>query len=196
MSERANIDKNLKCLNLSFGVIIIILSVFTFLPFMIDNIIREITQIIIISIVLFTSGMTFLAVGIPDNIQKSKARKIGTVIGSLILILGLTIFFIALLVTALEQLIIKILLLIFLIILGIIGVTVPALFLIEREETKKNARSVMYIFGLFIIAFSIVNGMGLSYELWSHEVVIILISITSSFHGIPRTLLYWTGVYK
>lgn len=192
MSERANTDENLKYLNLSFGVILIILSVFTFLSFMMGNI----TQIIIISIVLLTSGMTFLAIAIPDNIQESKARKIGAVVGSLISISGLTIFFIALLVIALEQFIIDILLFIFMIIIGIIGITVPALNIIERNEIEINAQRVMYIFGLLIIGVSIVNGMGLIFGLWPNEVIIILISITLMFHGISRTSLYITGVYK
>jgi len=192
MSVRENTDKNLKFLNLSFGVIIIILSIFTFLSFMIDNI----KQIMIISIVLLTSGMTFLAIGIPDNIQKAKARKISSVVGSIISIIGLTIFFISLLVITLGQFIINTLLLIFIIIIGIIGVTVPALNLIERNEIKKNARRVMYFFGLLIIGFSIVNGMGLLIGLWPSEVIVIFISITLLFHGISRALLYITGVYK
>lgn len=192
MSVREITDENLKLLNLSFGTILIILSVFTFFSFMIDNI----TQIIIISIALLTSGMTFFATGIPDNVQESKVRKIEAVVGSLISILGLTIFFIALLVVELAQLVINILLIVFQIILVILGVAILYFNNIERDETKKSTRTVMFIFGLLIIGFSIVNFMGIIFSLWPNEFIIILISITLLFHGISKTLLYITGVYE
>jgi len=192
MSDRENTNKNLQFLNLFFGVIIIILSVFTFFSFRADTM----TQNILISIALLTSGMTFFAIGIPDNIQKTKARTTEAVVGSLISLLGLMIFFIALLIAELEQFIINILLLVYMIMLGIIGVTVSFLTIYKRDETKEKVLIVMLICGILIIVLPVVNAMGLFFELWSNEFIIILISITLFIYGISRISLYITGIYK
>ena len=127
-------DKELRILNLIFGIIIIVLSVYIVISFLFRN---SNTQIIIISIGLLVMGIAFTSIGIPDKQQTVQARKIEISIGSFVTIVGLICVLLSLIPPV--NLLIQILILIFAVLSGIVGGA--AIFAVSSENwTKTKSR--------------------------------------------------------
>lgn len=186
-------EKELRALNIFFGIIIVVLSIFIFISFLInfDN-----TQVIIISTSLIILGAAFTAIGIPDKGQGERARGIEIFIGYIVTVIGLIAFFIALINSIL---IIQILLLITIITFIIVGGGV--LFAVGAEEpTIILGKNIMILMGIIMIILSVVNFMlflfGILFNQDFKLIIIILISITLLIHGISRILLFKTGIFE
>jgi len=180
-------EKELRALNIFFGIIIVVLSIFIFMSFLInfDN-----TQVIIISTSLMILGIAFTAIGFPDKNQGERARKIEVILGYIVTAIGLIAFFIALIN---SNLIIQILILTAIITFGIVGGGV-IFAVVAEKRTNIEGKNIMIAMGIIMIILSVVNFMLFLFGLWS-QVVIILISITLLTHGICRILLLKTGIF-
>ena len=191
--DRPALNKQLRVLNLFFGIIIMVLSIYVISSFLINN---ANIQIIMISITLLIMGVAFTSIGIPDKGQDETAQKIEISIGFFITVVGLISVFISLIN---SNVVIKILLLAF----NVLSIIIAggAMFAVSSENwTVKKSRWVMIGIGIIMIIFCAVNitifAFGILLDKDFNLIIIILLSIALSIHGLSRILVYFTEIYK
>jgi len=186
-------DKELRALNLFFGIIIVFFSIYILMSYLINNANAQIT---IISICLLIVGVAFTTISFPAKApeQETRDRIIEIFFGYIVTAIGLLFFFIALIS---NDSMIQILLFIIVIIFGIVGGAVIFAIISEHWTASKY---LMGIVGIIMIILSVVNFMmfllGPQLDINFIDVIIILLFISLLIHGLSRILVSRTGIYK
>ena len=187
-------DKELRALNLFFGIIIVVLSIYVIMSLIIFTVN---TQLILISASLLIIGAAFTSIGIADKDQTQDARKIEILFGFIVTVVGLIQFFISLII---SNLIIQILLLIINVICGIVGLAAILAVSSERWSIIRSRRIMILMGGAPMFGSSLINivilifGFLLSADF--NHIIIILLFITLLLHGLARIVIYKTGIYE
>jgi len=185
-------DKELRALNLFFGIIIVFFSIYILMSYLINNANAQIT---IISICLLIVGVAFTTISFPNKEKQDKEDRIIEIFfGYIVTFIGLIFFFIALIS---NDSMIQILLFIIVIIFGIVGGAVIFAIISEHWTASKY---LMGIVGIIMIILSVVNFMmfllGPQLDINFIDVIIILLFISLLIHGLSRILVSRTGIYK
>ncbi len=185
-------DKELRALNLFFGIIIVIFSIYILMSYLINN---ANAQIIIISICLLIVGVAFTAISFPDKEKQDKEDRIIEIFfGCIVTVIGLIFFFVSLIS---NDSMIQILLFIIVIIFGIVGGAVIFGVISEHWTASKY---LMGIVGIIMIILSVANFMmflfGPQLDIDFIDVIIILLFISLLIHGVSRIVIFKTGIYK
>ena len=190
-------EKEMRYLNLFFGIIIVFSSILIFISFVIVNV--EI-QIIIFSFNLFIIGVAFTGIGIPDKVQGVAAANVEIWWGVITTIAGLVCFFISLIS---SNLIIQILFIIngVFFFAGLTAIFAP----VAERSTRAWSKWIMVGSGIIMFSFSLIYIVTHILELFGiitisnievfDNIMNILLSISICSHGLARIFMSITGIY-
>ncbi|MFW9826657.1 MAG: hypothetical protein ACFFEY_03445 [Candidatus Thorarchaeota archaeon] len=184
-------DNELRSLNLFFGMIIVVLSIFVIFLITVD------ANLIMISVSLLIVGAAFTCIGIADKDQKKEAQKIAILFGFIVTIVGLIVLFNISFI--MEPLIIQIMLLIGNITFGVVGLVAISAVSSEKWSVPMSRRIMILMGGAPMFGAALINivilifGLVLSTDF--NFIVSILLFVTLLLHGLARIIIFYTKIY-
>ncbi|MFX1309109.1 MAG: hypothetical protein ACFE9M_10095 [Promethearchaeota archaeon] len=185
-------DDELRTLNLFFGLILVVLSIFVILSLTVN------AEIMMISVSLLIIGAAFTCIGIADKDQTEQAQKIAILFGFIVTVVGLIVFFnVSFL---METVLIQIMLLIGNVTFGIVGLVAISAVSSENWSVPRSRRVMILLGGAPLFGAALINIVliifGLVLDADYNHVVSILLFITLLLHGLTRIVIYYTGIYE
>ncbi len=185
-------DDDLRTLNLFFGMIIVVLSIYVIMSLTVDS------QLMMISVSLLMIGAGFTCIGITDKDQAEKAQNIAILFGFIVTVVGLIVFFNISFIT--SDLVMQIMLLISNLILGIVGFVTISAVSSENWSVIRSRRIMIMMGGAPMFGAALINivilvfGFVLSTDF--NLIISVLLFITLMLHGLARIIIYYTGIYE
>ncbi|MFX1480243.1 MAG: hypothetical protein ACFFCI_19190 [Promethearchaeota archaeon] len=188
-TDQSKIDeKELRALNLFFGIIIVLLSIFAMILFFIAN---DIAQMIILSISLLIVGVTLTGIGIPNKYQTVAAAVIEIIFGYVVTGGGLIFLFISLISS--NSILLFITINAIFAFAGFAGIFAP----LSEDRSKTWSKYIMAGFGgLIMLFFSVFNIIFLLFELVDPLVAKILMFIILLSYGLARIIIFKIGIFQ
>ncbi|MFX0001001.1 MAG: hypothetical protein ACFE9Q_00490 [Candidatus Hodarchaeota archaeon] len=185
-------DNELRTLNLFFGLILVVLSIYVILSLTVN------AELMMISVSLLIIGAAFTCIGVVDKDQPEKAQKITVLFGFVFTVVGLIVFFNISFIT--SDLLMQIMLVITNVILGIAGFVAISAVSSENWSVQRSRRIMILMGGAPMFGASLINivilifGFVLNTDF--NYIISILLFITLLFHGLARIIIYYTGIYE
>ncbi|MFX1391014.1 MAG: hypothetical protein ACFE9Z_13200 [Promethearchaeota archaeon] len=185
-------DNELRSLNLFFGMIIVVLSIFVIFLITVE------ANLIMISVSLLIVGAAFTCIGIADKDQTEEAQKIAILFGFIVTIVGLIVLFNISFI--MEPMIIQIILLIGNATFGVVGLVAISAVSSEKWSVPMSRRIMILMGGapmfgaalinIVILIFGLVLGTNYNF------IVSILLFVTLMLHGLARIIIFYTKIYE
>ena len=185
-------DDELRTLNLFFGLILVVLSIYV-----IFSLTRG-AELMMISVSLLIIGAAFTCIAIADKDQPEKEQKIAILFGFIVTVVGLIVFFnISFIMYALVM---QIMLLITNVILGIAGFVAISAVSSENWSVLRSRRIMILMGGAPMFGAALINIVilifGFVLDTNYNVIISILLFITLLLHGLARIIIFYTGIYE
>lgn len=185
-------DNELRALNLFFGMIIVVMSIFVILSLTVS------AHLMMISVSLLIVGAAFACIGISDKDQTEQAQKISILFGFIVTIVGLVVIFNISFI--MNPMLIQTMLIVGNVTFGVVGFVAISAVSSEKWSVSRSRRLMILMGGAPMFGASLVNIVilifGFILNVDYNHIISILIFITLLLHGLTRIIIYYTGIYQ
>ena len=185
-------DDELRTLNLFFGLILVVLSIYV-----IFSLTRG-AELMMISVSLLIIGAAFTCIAIADKDQPEKEQKIAILFGFIATVVGLIVFFNISFI--MYVLVMQVMLLITNVILGIAGFVAISAVSSENWSVLRSRRIMILMGGAPMFGAALINIVilifGFVLDTNYNVIISILLFITLLLHGLARIIIFYTGIYE